>query len=378
MLKEICQKMIWENYYVNNFIYRLLPFSERRKMFKRISEMKFWDTIQDVTEIKKLRRQVQEGLEFRTPSPEMGNTHIYGIWHNLYADLIGSNVKYSPAVEHGLIFGDEVLMDTLGTSRSCISTFSSFRKKIIQKYINKPVFLVGPYINYADGYYSEERTHALKEKLGKVLLVFPMHSTDDSALSVREELFVKGIKEIGKKFDTVIINAFWWNINDSLIEKLESEGCHISCAGFRDDPFFLSRLKTLLDIADFAVGDGVGTHIGYCISRRIPFRLIEVGSSYKEDPMESDSGDVCLKEIYDAFLGASSITDCQVNICNKYWGMDICCSKDELRVQCDICKDIFLRTKGNNFLVHYAVKKLLKKYISIDETKYHVLKNAIE
>ena len=56
MLKEICQKMIWENYYVNNFIYRLLPFSERRKMFKRISEMQSWDTIQDWSFVHRVQR----------------------------------------------------------------------------------------------------------------------------------------------------------------------------------------------------------------------------------------------------------------------------------------------------------------------------------
>ena len=377
MLKEICQKMIWENYYINNFVYRLLPFSERRNMLKRISEMQYWDTIQDVTEIKQLRKQVQDGMEFRTPSPEAGNTHIYGIWKNLYADIVGSDVKYSPAIEHGLIFGDEVLMDTLGTSRSCISTFSTFRKEIIQKYIRKPVFLVGPYINYATGYYTEEKMRAFKKKHGKILLVFPMHSTDDSHLSVQEELFVKKVKDIGGEFDSVVINAFWWNINDNLIQRFASEGCHISCAGFRDDPFFLNRLRTLIDIADLAVGDGVGTHIGYCISRGVPFRLIEVGSSYGESSFTVDSGDVRVKEIYDAFLDAVSITEQQIDICNTYWGADIYCSKEELEFQCNICRDIFLLTKGNNFFVPYAVGRLLKKYRLTDTVKYNLLKRTI-
>ena len=94
MLKEIVQKMIWGNYYINNFVYRLLPFSGRRAMLNRISEMQYWDTIQDVTEIKKLRKEVQEGLEFRTPSPEAGNTHIYGIWRNLYEEIVGPDIKY--------------------------------------------------------------------------------------------------------------------------------------------------------------------------------------------------------------------------------------------------------------------------------------------
>ena len=377
MLKEIVQKMIWGYYYINNFVYRLLPFSGRRAMLNRISEMQYWDTIQDVTEIKKLRKEVQEGLEFRTPSPEAGNTHIYGIWRNLYEEIVGPDIKYSPAVEHGLIFGDEVLMDTLGTSRSCISTFSTFRKEIIQKYIRKPVFLVGPYINYATGYYTEEKRRAFKKKHGKILLVFPMHSTDDSHLSVQEELFVKKVKDIGGEFDSVVINTFWWNINDSLIQRFASEGCHISCAGFRDDPFFLNRLKTLIDVADLAVGDGVGTHIGYCISRGVPFRLIEVGSSYGESPFTEDSGDVHVREIYDTFLDTTSITEQQINICNKYWGTDIHCSKEELRLQYDICMDIFLITKGNNFLIPHAVGRLLQKYRSTNSVQYNLLKRAV-
>lgn len=54
-----------------------------------------------------------------------------------------------PSVEHGLILYDDIFTDVRYTGRKTVCTFSDFRKDIIQKYRNIPVFTVGPYINYA-------------------------------------------------------------------------------------------------------------------------------------------------------------------------------------------------------------------------------------
>lgn len=70
-----------------------------------------------------------------------------------------------PSVEHGLILYDDIFTDVRYTGRKTVCTFSDFRKDIIQKYRNIPVFTVGPYINYAKDFYDQDKLLELKKNL---------------------------------------------------------------------------------------------------------------------------------------------------------------------------------------------------------------------
>lgn len=383
MLKKFVQNIIWENYYINQLFYKFAPLSARRKQAKFVGEMCKWDTIDDVTVLKEYRDSVEKGREFRSPSPIWGNTHIYGIWYFLFHDIVQDHIQYSPAIEHGLIFYNQIFMDLLSSSRTTYATFSPFRKNIIHTYRKAPVFCVGPYIHYAKPFYEEAKFQEMKKKFGRTLLVFPIHSTDQSTADYEEEDFIQQIKKIEKKYDTVLVNAFWWNINDRIIKRLAAEGYHISSAGFRDDIMFLSRLKTIIHLSDCAVGNSIGTHVGYCLHENVPFVLLkteepkEVMLDQKECELVNTRADH-MNKLKRAFsMENAFITKEQQELVNYYWGNNCIKTPDELKKICRITQDLYNMTRGNTFLNNIFTKKLLTRYRTEDEKLYMLLLNAL-
>lgn len=383
MLKDFIQNIVWENYYINQFFYKFAPLGERRKQATYISEMCDWDTIDDITALKEYRDSVEKGREFRSPSPIWGNTHIYGIWYSLFYNIVRDHIQYSPAIEHGLIFYNQIFMDLLSSSRSTYATFSPFRKDIIHNYRKEPVFCVGPYIHYADPFYDNVKFQKMKEKLGRVLLVFPIHSTDQSEANYEEEDFIRQIKKIEKKYDTVLVNAFWWNVNDRIINRLAAEGYHISSAGFRDDIMFLSRLKTIIRLSDYAVGNSIGTHVGYCLHENVPFMLLkteapkEVMLDKKENKL-TNTRITHMNKLKQAFSKETPfITEEQRTLVNYYWGNDCIRTPNELKQMCRITRDLHNMTRGNTFLNSIFIKKIMREYQSEDEKLYAMLVHAL-
>ena len=134
-----------------------------------------------------------------------------------------------------------------------------------------------------------QQSTALKKRLGKTLVVFPCHSTDIGSVTSDQELYLKKINSIARRFDTVLVNAFWWNVDDELIHRFESEGYTIVSAGFRDDINFIRRLRTILELADLVVGDSIGTHVGYALALDRPYKFIDVDTSSSVEASSKDA-----------------------------------------------------------------------------------------
>ena len=381
MLKNVIKSIFNKNTYINDKFYRLFSSEKTAHIDELNSIMNSWDTIKDVSMLKEFRKLVDKGELFYTTDPNYSNAHIYGIWESLFGTIAESSYLNTPAVEHGLIFHNQIFTDLQYTARMTFATFSPFRKNIIRQYSERPVFCVGPYIHYADSFYEQLKLDALKKKLGKTLLIFPTHSTDTSEISVKENLFCNKIAEIAKNYDTVIVNAFWWNINDILLDRLQSEGYHISSAGFRDDKKFLSRLKTIIMLSDYAVGDSVGTHIGYCLHLNVPFQMLQLDTKVNilTGKERDDLGFVekHMQVIEGCLINGGTITEKQRDICKRYWGFECVKTREELEDICVITTDILKRCRGNSFLEKKVIAELLKEYKNIDIKKYIMLKNSI-
>ena len=276
--KEKTKHLLAVNSFINAAVYTNLSKKTLADMRLLCEEAKYDDSIKDISWLRELRKDVEQGKRgFYTTDCNFSNSHIYGIWDSIFGQF-GVDPIYTPSVEHGLILHDQIFNDIEDTARAACVTFGQFRKEIIKKHIKKPVFCVGPYIHYASSFYDSERIESERKKNGKTLLVFPMHSTNNSELSVEIDNYISYLKGKEKAFDTILINTFWWNINDPLTHALESEGYRIVSAGFRDDVMFIRRLKTLIKMSDMVVGDSIGTHVGYCINCGIPFRYEPTGS----------------------------------------------------------------------------------------------------
>lgn len=158
MLKEVFKKVISQNVYLNEMIYRNLSRKSLIEMKQICAMTNKMDTIEDIQELSEFRSDVEKGKSrYYTTDPNFSNARIYGIWNSIFGDIDDKKVIEYPAIEHGLIFHEQIFTDISYTARASSVTFSDFRKRIIHKYKKEPVFCVGPYIYYAKEYYKKEK-----------------------------------------------------------------------------------------------------------------------------------------------------------------------------------------------------------------------------
>lgn len=380
-MKDQLKAVLAKHAYINNWVYSISDRKREAKVSQLVESVKENDYFDDISSLKVFRSEIEKGLTpFFTTNANWSNSHIYGIWQSVFGQYT-QNVIGTPSVEHGLIFQNDVFTDIKFTGRASCATLSTFRKEIIQNKLNKPVFCIGPYIHYASSFYSTEKLFELKKKMGRVLLVFPMHSTNNSEISVDEEKFIDSINEIAQNYDTVLVNVYWWNINDNLTKRFESEGYKVVSCGIRDDTSFLSRLKSYILLSDLAISDGIGTHIGYCINCGLPFKYLEVNSDFELHIKKEQNNKPFIEAQYDAvkktFLNSSSIGEKQLKICNYYWGNDLVKSIIDIQAIVEINEELLLLSHGFNDYVYKAAVKLLKRYEQESHAKFELLKAAL-
>lgn len=356
-------------------------FSDDNAAYNKLcEEMHSIDSLQDTSALKAFVKDVKEGrLPYWTNDANVSNCSIYGIWQSVFK---GADKQYAfkyPAVEHGLNFYDSILTDLRFTARPAVATFGDFRKAIIKKYKHCPVFTVGPYINYAEPYYSDVEFKTFKEKLGKALLVFPAHTIESTTIDFSIKDYLRQIAAIAKDFDTVLVNAFWWNINDSLFEACEAEGYRVVSAGFRDDTHFLSRLRTTIEASDLVVGNGSGTHVGYILSLGKRFQLIDCGTTLLEPKVENASKQRILEHEngIKRVLHDIDTLEAQKEALEPYWGFSHVRSRENLSKIIEISADIDELSHHWTFRNAKAAKVLLQEYKDADSCKYELLKEAL-
>lgn len=259
---------------------------------------------------------------------------------------IGSNKDYIDALlEHGYFFGTYVQNKEKIIYTDKLLTFSDVRKEHIEAVIkNKLVYPIGPYIHYAPNYYDEMRLKEEKAKLGKTLLVFFFHSSTGVRVSFDLDALITKINSIRKYFQTVVISLYWSDINPEIVDRLKNEGYKIFSSGHRYDYYFLSRQKTMIQLADVTMSNGIGTHIAYCTYLGKPHWLIrqeieekaltekgalniKISQSIEKDPVAEQETNV----FYTAFSEYSeSLSDSQKTICERFFGFNRVRSVEEM------------------------------------------------
>lgn len=339
------------------------------------------DSIADVAPIKELRKKVDtDGQPWFSTDANLSNSLIYGIWPSLFSGFEKRELFQTPAVEHGLIFHDRMFTDTRFTARPSLVTFGDYRQSVLRSKTNRPVFKVGPYIHYATSYYDPTAFADLKHKYQKTLLVFPSHGTDAAVVSLEEKEYISKVRELAKGYDSVIVNVFWWNINDPVVSAFESEGFHIACAGVRDDVFFLSRLRTMIELADGVAGDGIGTHVGYALGLGVPYTMLPMSSTLSNitgvDSIPSDTQSD-LARVADLLSSVPQEIDRCKEACSPYWGFEYVRTPEELGAIYDIAYELGERSKYCVNGSRSAALQLLQLYGEHDEVKYDLLRESL-
>lgn len=182
-------------------------------------------------------------------------------------------------IEHGLFFGSYIQEDLkLQKTIDTVITFGAYRKKIIENvFPNKKILTAGAYLLHFDHILSTEERKQLKNDIGKTVLVFPAHSISGMNRVFSEVELVSKVNDMYSNIKTIIICLYYIDYLSPKKETYEQLGCTVTTCGHKFDSFFLNRLKTLIDLADYTVSNKLGTHVGYCLSMNKPHHYIESG-----------------------------------------------------------------------------------------------------
>lgn len=248
------------------------------------------------------------------------------------------------AIEHGLYVGPFVNRnETYLSGLPAVITFGPRRARAIRNVCDTPVLQLGPYIKYVSSYLDESDLELLKKRLGKVLLVFPSHSIETVDVKFDVESLIRRTEELAqhKGMQSILYCLYFNDVNNGLAQIFDDCGCTVISAGHRNDPLFLSRLRSFIELADVTASNSVGTHMGYCAAlgrHHILFNNTEVEKEVEPDlEYEYGNRDAYIKQvkreerlIASAFFeGSPSIAFSK--ICEEYWGLGIMRSPEELR-----------------------------------------------
>lgn len=271
------------------------------------------------------------------------NSFGIGYWLRKYSNINANHIN--SFVEHGYFWGEYASTQEQQTFAKQILTFGEVRKKHIEAKIkDKTVIPIGPYIHYASDFYDKEKTAQLKDKLGRVLLVFFSHAATGCSVNFDEDYLISKIEEVKSGFDTVIISLFWSDINPEWVAKLEKHHYIVFSSGHRYDPYFMSRQKTVISLADATMSNNIGTHIAYCTYMGKPHWIVKQEITYSSKDgagngnleaitkIKSDNQSAAEKnELMDTFSSYSeTLSDEQVAVASKYFGFDYVKSPEEM------------------------------------------------
>jgi hypothetical protein len=276
------------------------------------------------------------------PIESIKDSNFYGINHSIKKYIGIQKIKHS--FEHGLYFGNYIPFATFLKTTKSIITFSENRKKhLISAGIKKPIYVIGPYIHYADISLTEKEFKNFKQSLGKTFLFFFSHSIKDFNVEIDALKLIKKINKIASNYDTILVCLYYKDILNNIYPKyFEVAGFKIVTAGNLYDINFLSRLKLIIQLADFTSSNSIGTHTGYCVYLNKPHFVIEQKIKFSKDDKTSiiefrdnDQINLMEKEINEIIIEFSKysihITEIQKQIVNKYWGTSFIKNKDELK-----------------------------------------------
>jgi hypothetical protein len=274
-------------------------------------------------------KELSQELPF-CPLEFVKDTNFYGYAHSIkkYAGLPNLNAS----IEHGLYYEDNYIpLASFSKTITKIITMSEIRKNLNEKIVKKKTLAIGPYIHYADSLLSEEEKKVIKNKYGKILLFFPSHGCVEGKTSYEIDSLIDNLTNMKEhfKFDTIFVNMFYYDVlHTNYASIYEKAGFVITTAGHRYDLNFVSRLKSIIEIADATASNAFGTNIGFSIYLKKPFFYL-----HNEDIV---SDNTMVSEVLSSFKDYSlEITEQQYSVVSKYWGFDSIKSPENISDFCN-------------------------------------------
>lgn len=319
------------------FLEKQLFFTQAKKEVLRRSKISFEDI-----------NAVTKDISFsylRAYTPEINeNNDLYGMAYNLKKYTgIKQEVALKASIEHGASIGNYIWEMDIANKLPYLLTLSQYRVGIITKKTNKKAEAIGPILHYSKGYMTDNQIKEKKYILGKNLTFFPAHSSHLESVNQNYSELCKQIKKISSNFDTVTICAYWKNYLDGEIEIFKKNGFKCVSAGHIFDPYFLPRLKSIIELSSVTASNEVGTILGYSISMNKPHFLIDLGKvKNRKLDYNYNTEEYELEKLANEFLKyTDKITKKQRDLVNFYWGLDQVKTPSEIRGLFHKCEKTF-------------------------------------
>jgi hypothetical protein len=219
--------------------------------------------------------------------------------------------------------------------------FSENSKKIYSKHTTKEIIVIGPYIHYVKSLLNKNDFLKEKGRLGKSLLIIPNHSDVISQIVYDNHSYLKKIKNIANDFDSVRVCLHWNDVQNKFYDHYREMGWECVSAGHETNNYFLSRLRSIIELSDFVLSDNITTALGYSIYLKKPVMLIKseahaVITSKRKGLDETKINKLVngpVNELfYDCFsVYSDNINNDQLELVEQYWGLSHLKTKKEMR-----------------------------------------------
>ena len=312
----------------------------------------------------------------------------YGIEYSLKEFLsLPKDYEIKAFFEHGAAFTSTLEAGFRVHESLPTITCSEFRKNAILSQKNNGVYSIGPYIAYAKSLLSKSELKEEKNNLGKNILVFPLHSTNKTEYNYNLEKFTNEILKFSDDYDSITVCLFWKDVEKGLDKYYKNLNFNVVTAGYMTDPLFLKRLKSIIELSDITISNGIGSHTGYCIYLKKPHIYIPTETTFviNKTPTDSNIRDKLaryleeqfdMKTEHDDLNTIKSILsdknrklDENLDILDRYYGFNQVKTKKELKKIVENIEDGF-----SMFKFYYTLPKLFKYYLN---TYYNAYKYKI-
>lgn len=354
-ISKLFRNLINKNVYIKDLILYSTNFRLNNEIKKN---MDIFSEIDSIYDIENLQENIAKYIKIkksgvyairRYGAESLHYGHIQTLYR--YSNLELRNFAEMPLMEHGITYDGKHTVNMFNKGILAISQGDYMLKKL--RKVNKriPLFPIGPYIHYADQYYSQSKIEDLKKKNGRTMLVFPYHTYENSLNTTeRPSEFVEKIVEIyNKSYDTLYVCSYWLDLESDIIKSFRDRGAKIVSAGARFDSNFLSRLKTIMTLSDVVYSDDIGTNIGYSMYLKKPFFILN--SSESIESWRTKEFNEKRTEIIRAFSDTSSRNvNVQKELYSLFWGGDESLkTPKEIKEILEFNKSLIRKKVGFNF-----------------------------
>lgn len=255
-----------------------------------------------------------------------------------YAGLPDAFIIHA-AIQHGIHLGNAYWPKETDNELKANLVFGDDYYDEIRKHTNRNVYKIGPPIAYADLSLSGLEYDNELKRLGKSLLVFPMHSTHHIDVKFNMRHFCEQIAELSKSFDSTRICLYWKDILNDDFKMYQEYGFECVTAGHIYDTNFLSRLKTIISLSASTVSNHFGSYVGQCLYFNKPHYLMQYDREIVTDPhgeAETVNKKYLLNEDYKKIKSVMGVmhdhvTDEQRNTLNPFFGFSEVKSRSEMK-----------------------------------------------